>query len=231
MGRRTVLCAALLALASVTGGLAAWHWRGVSSGAGPDGAGLETLGLYGELPDFTFTERSGRTVHRADLAGLVWIANFMYTRCTDTCPMQTATLASLQRDLLADPRVRIVSLTVDPGHDTPAALRRYAEQYGADPARWLFLTGDRAAVYRLATEGFHLGVVDPGDAAAAAGGLARWLEPAPAYATHGSKGLVMHSPRLVLVDGRARVRAYHQPDVPQSVKRLQKNLRRLLAER
>jgi len=63
------------------------------------------------------------------------------------------------------------------------------------------------------------------------GSLLRGLGPAPAFATHGSKGLVMHSPRLVLVDGRARVRAYHQSDAPGSIERLRANLRVLLAER
>jgi protein SCO1 len=230
MRRRAVLWTASLALAAVTAGLAAWHSRAVPGGAAREGTGLETLGLYGELPDFALTERSGRAVRRADLAGAVWIANFIYTRCTDTCPLQTATLARLQPDLLGDGRVRIVSLTVDPGHDTPAVLRRYAEQYRADPTRWLFLTGDPAAIARLAMEGFHLGVVDPGDVAASAGRLARWLGPIPAYASHGAKGLVLHSPRLVLVDGRARVRAYHQPDDPRSLERLLENVRRVLAE-
>ena len=156
------------------------------------------------------------------------IAPGSYTRCAETCPLQTAALARLQPELLKDARVRLVSLTVDPEHDTPAVLRRYAEQYGADPSRWLFLTGDKNAIHRLATEGFHLGVVDPDDGLV--GGLLRWLEPAPAFATHGSKGLVMHSPRLVLVDGRARIRAYHQPDDAQSIEWLRRNLRSVLRE-
>lgn len=220
--------ASLLAIAAVTAGLALWLALGASRGPEQSQGVLETLDVYGELPDFSLTDRSGRAVIRADLAGKVWIANFIYTRCAETCPLQTAALARLQPELLKDARVRLVSLTVDPEHDTPAVLRRYAEQYGADPSRWLFLTGDKNAIHRLATEGFHLGVVDPDDGLV--GGLLRWLEPAPAFATHGSKGLVMHSPRLVLVDGRARIRAYHQPDDAQSIEWLRRNLRSVLRE-
>lgn len=226
--RSRVLWAVLLALVALGGGLLARGWLGRASDPGEAGVSLETLDVYGELPDFRFTERGGRAVTRADLAGKVWVANFIYTRCTDSCPLQTAELARLQGELLSDGRVRLVSITVDPEHDTPAVLRRYAERYRADPGGWLFLTGDKAAIYRLAREGFKLGVVDPDDGV---GGLLRGLGPAPAFATHGSKGLVMHSPRLVLVDGRARVRAYHQPDAPGSIERLRANLRVLLAER
>ncbi len=190
---------------------------------------LETLGVYGDVPDFRLTDRSGRPIGRADLLGKVWIANFIYTQCTETCPVQTAQLARLQPEFAGDADLRLVSITVDPQHDTLAALRSYAEKYGADPERWLFLTGDKWAIYRLAKEGFHLGVVDPDDPGQAAG-LLRWVEPARAFATHGSKGLIMHSSRLVLVDRRARIRAYHLPE-GESLERLRRNLRALLAER
>jgi len=191
---------------------------------------LAQLGVYGEVPDFALTERSGRPVRRADLRGMVWIANFIYTQCRETCPLQTARLATLQQEFAGEPDLRLVSITVDPERDTPAALSAYAEQYGADPVRWLFLTGPKRAIYRLATDGFHLGVVDP-DGPGASAGLRRWVTPEPAWATHGSQGLVMHSSRLVLVDRHARIRAYHLPDDPESLGQLRRNLRVVLGER
>jgi len=185
--------------------------------------------VYGEVPNFTLTERSGRRVTRADLLGKVWIANFIYTQCTETCPLQSARLARFQAELAAEPHLRLVSITVDPEHDTLAVLVSYAERYGADPVRWLFLTGDKREIYHLAKEGFRLGVVDPDDQAKGGRPL-RWLEPAPALATHGSKGLIMHSPRLVLVDRQARIRAYHRPDDEPSLEHLRQNVRTVLRE-
>jgi cytochrome oxidase Cu insertion factor (SCO1/SenC/PrrC family) len=73
-------------------------------------------------------------------------------------------MARLQRDFADDRDVRLVSISVDPEHDTPDVLRDYAQRFGAAPERWLFLTGDKAAIYRLAQEGFHLSAVDPGAA-------------------------------------------------------------------
>jgi cytochrome oxidase Cu insertion factor (SCO1/SenC/PrrC family) len=71
-------------------------------------------------------------------------------------------MARLQQDVADDRDVRLVSISVDPEHDTPDVLRDYAQRFGAHPERWLFLTGDKAAIYRLAQEGFHLSAVDPG---------------------------------------------------------------------
>ncbi|MGH7318330.1 MAG: SCO family protein [Candidatus Rokuibacteriota bacterium] len=204
---------------------------GVRPGPTQTEGALEALGTYGEVPDFSLTERSGRVVTRADLLGKAWIANFIYTQCTETCPLQTAELARLQADFVAEEDLRLVSITVDPERDTRAALSAYAERYGADPVRWLFLTGDKRAIYRLAKEGFRLGVVDPDDPGAHAGALLQIFAPKPAWATHGSKGLIMHSARLVLVDRRARIRAYHLPNDDPSLERLRRNARSVLRER
>jgi protein SCO1/2 len=236
-GRRVLW--GLVALHLVAGvGLAAWlgHWAGVLPipGTGSDAsqgeAALEALGMYGEVPDFAFTDRGGRVVTRRDLLGTVWIANFIYTQCPETCPVQTAELARLQAEFPAEPDLRLVSITVDPERDTPAALAAYAERHGADPARWLFLTGDKRAIYRLAKEGFRLGVVDPHDGGAETGLSPPVLSPRAAWAAHGSTGLIMHSARLVLVDRQARIRAYHLANDPPSLERLRRNLTRVLGE-
>jgi len=58
------------------------------------------------------------------------------------------------------PLEHLGKFSVDPEHDTPTVLRDYAQRFGADPARWLFLTGDKAAIYHLAQQGFHLSVLD-----------------------------------------------------------------------
>jgi hypothetical protein len=55
------------------------------------------------------------------------------------------------------------------------------------------------------------------------------LGPGPAFASHGSGGLILHSARFVLVDRQARIRAYHRTDDPDSLARLRENLRALLA--
>ena len=143
------------------GGGTLWYWQGLGPRAGGDASPLEHLGDIGTVPDFALTERSERPITRTDLLGLVWIVNFFYTDCPDTCPLQSARMARLQGDVADAPDVRLVSISVDPEHDTPAVLRDYAQRFGADAERWLFLTGDKAAIYHLAQHGFHLSAVDP----------------------------------------------------------------------
>jgi hypothetical protein len=74
-------------------------------------------------------------VTRDDLRGRVWVADFIYTECTETCPTQSLQFAQLQREFQDAADLRLVSITVDPVHDTPEVLRRYAERYGATD-RW-----------------------------------------------------------------------------------------------
>jgi cytochrome oxidase Cu insertion factor (SCO1/SenC/PrrC family) len=227
MRRRGLLALGATALGLALTGLAlASLWRQPQSL--PAEGTVETLADYGLVPDFRLTERGGSTVTLADLRGKVWLANFIYTECTETCPLQSLQVQRLQKEFAGARDLRFVSITVDPGHDTPEALRRYAERYGADPGRWLFLTGPKPAIYGLAKDGFKLGVSDASPAAQ--GGVPGWpLGPAPAFASHGSGGLILHSSRFVLVDRQARIRAYHRTDDPDSLARLRENLRALLA--
>ena len=225
--RRAVVVVAATLTVLLAGAVLASRWTVRPGGTEPDGTSLERLDDYGAVPPFTLTERSGRQVTREDLRGLVWVADFIYTECTDTCPTQSLQLARLQEEFAAGADLRLVSITVDPTHDTPEVLRRYAERYGATD-RWWFLTGDKREIYCLAQEGFRLSVVDPSAPAQPTCDRAFRLGPAAARANHGGKGLVMHSARFVLVDRGGHIRAYHLITDPNSMARLRANLRQLL---
>jgi cytochrome oxidase Cu insertion factor (SCO1/SenC/PrrC family) len=149
---------------------------------------FEPDGDLGPVGDFSLIERSGRMVSRADLRGKVWVASFLFTRCCTGCPQVSATLAQLQKELQGQTEVILVSFSVDPEHDTPQVLKDYANEWGADPERWLFLTGKQDDIYRLSKNSFHLGVEQT-------------VGPAR---TPGNE--VTHSTRLMVVDRRGRIR-------------------------
>src|SRR5689334_16521384 len=109
---------------------------------------------YGQVPAFNLTESSGRTVGQQELSGKVWVADFIFTSCAGSCPVMTAQMRKLQ-DLLPHD-IGLVSFSVDPKRDTPEVLARYAQQFHADPQRWLFLTGDRQTLYNITVNGFKL---------------------------------------------------------------------------
>jgi len=223
------LWAILVAVAAlaVSAAVVTWEWRVLRRSAWEERP-LEGLQVFWTVPDFSLTERSGRTVTLENLRGKVWVASFIYTECKETCPLQTAHMAQLERDLAAERDLRFVSITVDPKHDSPEVLREYAKRYGADAERWFFLTGEKRAIYDLALKGFRLSVADPEDQDQGAG---LWpFAPRPAYASHGSKGLVIHSSRLVLVDRQARVRGLYPGTEQPAIERLRKDTRILLRE-
>lgn len=219
-------------------------------GGGPFGdANQDELRPFGTVPDFALLERSGRQITRDDLLGKLWIANFIFTRCTTECPVMSGRMARLQEHFAANDSIRLVSITVDPEYDTPDVLRAYAERFKADPQRWWFLTGDKAAIYRLAKEGFYLGVIDPNQTRQSSAlqpgsrllrGVRRGLQaikPAVALAHHdGQEGetarqAILHSGRLVLVDQQGRIRQYYDSQDEQLVSRIERHVRLLLRER
>jgi protein SCO1 len=94
-------------------------------------------------PDFTLTSQDGTRVSLADFRGKVVAVTFIYTLCTDTCPVLTPMMSFVQDRLGPDfgTKIAFVSITVDPERDTPALLKEYAEAFGANPAGWAFVTG------------------------------------------------------------------------------------------
>ena len=102
-----------------------------------------------QLVNFSLTDRTERTITRADLEGKILVVDFLFTSCSLTCPAVNRQMAQIQLLTTNQPDVKLVSLTVDPRDDTPAVLEKYGERFGADTNRWLFLTGDKAQLYEL----------------------------------------------------------------------------------
>jgi protein SCO1/2 len=165
------------------------------------------LARYWPAPDFTLTERNEKPVTLADLKGKVWIADFFYTSCPGPCPMLSSRLSDLQKELANDADVRLVSISSDPEKDTPQVLREYASHFGAGD-RWLFLTGSKESIYKLANEGFKLGLAEDRTA----------------------KEPISHSTKLVLIDRAGIIRGFYD-GVGGSITRLLTDIRTLEKEK
>jgi cytochrome oxidase Cu insertion factor (SCO1/SenC/PrrC family) len=188
---------------------------GVSSsptGSSPLESGSGPLPELGPVPPFSLVDQAGEPFTREDLAGAPWLADFIFTTCAGVCPIMSTQMARLQHEIPEDSPLRLVSVSVDPGHDTPEVLREYAARYDADLERWTFLTGDPAAVYRLSIDGFKL----------AAGEREDW-EPGV------DDGPFVHSTRMALVDAGGIIRGYYDGTDAAEMDRLRTDLRRLEA--
>ena len=154
----------------------------------PPGAGTSAeLPKHWTLPEFTLTERSGKTYTLSDLRGTIWIADFFYTTCPGPCPMMSSRLSALQEKFSNVADVRLVSISTDPEKDSPEVLQEYANRFKAG-ANWLFFTGEKQAIFSLANKGFKLSVTEERN------------NPEP----------ITHSTKLVLVDRAGVVRGFYE---------------------
>ena len=197
--------------ASVVGVLAllAGCSRGPVAGAGSDGPNLELAADdsrdFGPLPDFRLTASSGEEVTKADLLGRPLVIAALFTTCSGPCPRLAAGLRELQSELTGTDAL-LVTVSVDPEHDTPEVLQRYAEHYGADGERWIFLTGTEAEVQRLVREGFYLAV----------------QRAPPGEAKIGEQ--VTHDTRFLVVDRAGRRRGWYPGTDPDALERLRERV-------
>ena len=176
-------------------------------------ANTQTLPRYGLLPVFELTDQTGESYGLNDLRGKVWVVDTFFTRCTAICPTLTGGMRDIQSALKVDGKlldqVRLVSLSIDGGHDSPEVMTTFANAYGADPDFWKFLTGEREVVWPLIQDGLKLPV-----------------EPGPP----GDEGNLLHSGRLVLIDRTGVIRGYYDGLSESGRIELISDLRRLVSQ-
>lgn len=148
---------------------------------------------YGQIANFSLTNQDNRVITLADLTNHVWVADIIFTRCAGQCPRMTQQMKSLQDALPKDGNVRLVTLTTDPGYDSPTILKRYGERFGADFDRWMFLTGTASQIAGLAANSLKLSATP----------ITRASRKTPV-------DLFIHSTIFVLMDKHARMRGIYQ---------------------
>jgi protein SCO1 len=139
--------------------------------APPAAAPMDLVAPGDPAPDVRLLDETGATRSLSDWRGRALAVTFTYTRCPlpDFCPRMDRQFAAVQRAVLADDRlrdrVRLLSVSIDPGFDTPEVLAGHARRAGADPRMWQFMTGDPDAIRGFASR-FGVSIL-PGDAGAA----------------------------------------------------------------
>lgn len=158
--------------------------------------------------DFSLTDHLGNTFTQDSVRNRIVVTDFFFTTCATICPMMTSQLKRVQDAYHDEDRLLLLSHTVTPEMDTVAVLARYAEEKGADPARWRFLTGSRKQIYALARRSYFA-CTDEGD---------------------GDLQDFVHTENFVLVDPQRRLRGFYDGTSEQDVDRLIGDIRRLLEE-
>lgn len=139
------------------------------------------------IPDFTFTNQSGKAIGRKEMEGKVTIVDFFFTSCPSICPVMSREMERVNDMFRDEPKVQIMSISIDPEYDTPQVLKTYADEHNAIPGKWHFLSGPKDLTYQLARCGFVLPTLDG----------------------NGVPDDFVHSDKFILIDELGRIRGYY----------------------
>lgn len=144
------------------------------------------------IRDFKFLNQDGDTITLADVKGKILVVEYFFTTCKGICPTMNENMAEVYNTFKNDDQVVILSHTVDPKRDTVGAMKEYAQRYNADSKKWMFLTGDKKALYDQARYSYLVTAADSSKT--------------------DIESDFIHTENFVLVDKNGRVRAHQTKD-------------------
>lgn len=110
----------------------------------------------GPVPEFKLTNQNNKTISNKDYLGKVYVVEFFFSTCPTICPKMNQSMLQLQETFYGNPKFGLVSITIDPEHDTSEVLKEHSNLLGVKHYNWHFLTGDKKYIYNLANKGFNL---------------------------------------------------------------------------
>jgi len=153
---------------------------------------------YHTIADFSFVNQNGDTITQQNYEGKIYVADFFFTTCGSICPKMSTNLTEVQKAVLNNPKVMLLSHTVFPEVDSVSVLKAYAVKYGVVDSKWNLVTGDKKEIYTMARKSY----------------LAVKLgRPDQLYD-------MVHTENFVLVDQKRRVRGFYDGTNKEEIKRL-----------
>lgn len=123
------------------------------SNSARDNGSLEKIG---PAPKFELVNQDNIKVSNETYKGKVYVLEFFFSTCPSICPKMNQSMLQIEKTFFGNPNFGIVSITIDPEHDTPAVLKEHRELLGVKSSNWNFLTGDKTYIFDLSNKGFNL---------------------------------------------------------------------------
>ncbi|HEX8563866.1 MAG TPA: SCO family protein [Flavobacterium sp.] len=150
------------------------------------------------IADFSFVNQNGKTITQKDYEGKIYVADFFFTTCGSICPIMTDNMVEVQKAVLANPKVMLLSHTVMPDVDSVPVLKQYALQKGVDDNKWNLVTGNKKQIYDMARKSYLAVKIG---------------KPEEQYD-------MVHTENFVLVDSKRRVRGFYDGTKKEEIERL-----------
>lgn len=163
---------------------------------------------YHTIADFSLTNQNGKIITQDDYKDKIYVADFFFTTCQTICPIMTDHMYKIQKEILNDDDVMLLSHSVTPKIDSVAQLKRYALKKGVNDAKWNLVTGDKKQIYELARKSY-MAVKTEGN---------------------GDAYDMVHTENFMLIDKKRQIRGYYDGTKPEDITRLIEDIKVLKKE-
>lgn len=159
---------------------------------------IQYISKYHKIADFSLTNQNGKTITQADYKDKIYVADFIFTTCQSICPIMTDHMVEIQKAIMDDDDVMLLSHSVTPDIDTVAQLKKYALEKGVNDRKWNLVTGDKKQIYELARKSY-MAVKTQGN---------------------GDEYDMIHTENFMLIDKKRQIRGYYDGTKPEEIDRL-----------
>lgn len=161
------------------------------------------------IKPFSFFNQDSTLFDSKALQGKVYVANFIFTKCSNICPDLTSQMKRIEKTFHSNPQVALVSFTVTPWLDDVKTLHQFADKFQISSTNWSLLTGPKESIYKLARQSF-------------------FAEENIGYNKDSNEFL--HTEHLVLVDQKGRIRGIYNGTIPLDADQCMEDMRAILGE-
>jgi protein SCO1/2 len=169
---------------------------------------IQYIKKYHKIADFSLTNQNGKTITQDTYKDKIYVADFFFTTCQTICPIMTDHMVQIQKEIMNDPDVMLLSHSVTPEIDSVPQLKKYAIEKGVNDEKWNLVTGDKKQIYTLARKSY-LAVKTDGN---------------------GDEYDMIHTENFMLIDKKRQIRGYYDGTNPEDISRLIEDIKILKEE-
>ncbi|WP_299112236.1 SCO family protein [uncultured Winogradskyella sp.] len=163
---------------------------------------------YHKIADFSLINQNGETITQDTYKDKIYVADFFFTTCQTICPIMTDHMYKIQKEIIGDDDVMLLSHSVTPKIDSVAQLKKYAKEKGVIDRKWNLVTGDKKQIYELARKSY-LAVKTDGN---------------------GDEYDMIHTENFMLIDKNQQIRGFYDGTQPEDIDQLLEDIETLKNE-
>ena len=163
---------------------------------------------YHKIADFNLINQNGKIITQKDYKDKIYVADFFFTTCQTICPIMTDHMYQIQKEIINDEDIMLLSHSVTPKIDSVAQLKKYALKKGVNDAKWNLVTGDKKQIYELARKSY-LAVKSSGN---------------------GDEYDMIHTENFLLIDKKRQIRGFYDGTDPEAILQLLEDIETLKKE-